>query len=66
MLILALSNGEVILLIVLATIPVAALMFALGSGRALKQIGKGQFSVEFEHDLPQRVTDSDADASAAV
>jgi hypothetical protein len=63
---LALSNGEAILVIVLATIPVAALMFALGSGQALKQIGKGQFSVEFEHDLPQRVTDSDADASAEV
>jgi hypothetical protein len=63
---LALSNGEVILVVVLATIPIAALTFALGSGKALEQIGKGQFSVEFEHDLPQKLTDSDADASAEV
>ena len=66
MLTLALSNGEAILIIVLATIPVAALTFALGSGRALRQVGKGQFSVQFEHDLPQRATDSGADASPEV
>jgi hypothetical protein len=61
----ALSNGEVILVIVLAAIPIGALSFAL-SGTAFKQIGRGRFSVEFEHDLPHKVTDSDADASAAV
>ena len=66
MLSLALSSGEAILVIVLAAIPVAALSFALGSGTAYRQIGKGQFSVEFEHDLPQKVKDSDADESDRV
>jgi hypothetical protein len=59
---LALSNGEAILLIVLAAIPIAALTFALGAGGAYRQIGKGRFAVEFEHDLPQR---PDADESAS-
>ena len=48
---LAISNGEVILIVVLVTIPIAAITFALGAGRALGQIGKGRFAVEFEHDL---------------
>jgi hypothetical protein len=48
---LALSNGEVILIVVLITIPIAAITFALGAGRALGEIGKGRFAVEFEHDL---------------
>ncbi len=65
MLVFAISNGEVILIIVLAAIPIAALSFAL-SGEAFKQIGKGSFSVQFEHDLPQGVRDSDAEASAEV
>jgi hypothetical protein len=47
----AISNGEVILIVVLVTIPIAAMTFALGAGRALGQIGKGRFAVEFEHDL---------------
>jgi hypothetical protein len=47
--------------IVLAAIPIGALTFALGAGGAFRQIGKGQFSVQFEHDLPQNVTDSDAE-----
>jgi hypothetical protein len=61
----ALSNGEVILLIALAAIPLGAISFAL-SGNAFRQIGKGQFSVQFEHDLPQGVRDSDAEASPEV
>ncbi len=48
---LAVSNGEVILIVVLVTIPIAAITFALGAGRALGQVGKGRFAVEFEHDL---------------
>jgi hypothetical protein len=48
---LAISNGEVILIVVLVTIPIAAITFALGAGRALGQIGKGRFAVEFERDL---------------
>jgi hypothetical protein len=62
----ALSNGEVILAIVLITIPIAAITFALGAGGAFRQIGKGQFSVQFEGDLPQELHDSSADRSAAV
>jgi hypothetical protein len=63
---LALSSGEAILVVVLATIPITALAFALGSGKAYREIGKGPFSVEFEHDLPQKVTDADADGSGQV
>ena len=62
----ALSNGEAILLIVLAAIPIGALTFALGAGGAYRQIGRGAFSVEFESDLPQKLTDSDEAASAEV
>jgi hypothetical protein len=62
----ALSNGEVILLIVLVTIPIGAITFALGAGGAFRQIGKGQFAVQFDDDLPQKLTDSDEAASAEV
>jgi hypothetical protein len=62
---LSLSTGEVILIIVFATIPVALLTFALGARNALDQVGKGQFAVEFESDLPSKVTDSDAEGGAA-
>jgi hypothetical protein len=48
---LALSNGEVILLIVLVAIPVAALSF-VGAGTAFRQIGKGPLAIEQE--LPQK------------
>ncbi len=61
---LAVSNGEVILIVVLATIPIAAIAFAVGSGNAFRQIGKGQFSVEFDDDLPQKVSDSDAEPTS--
>ena len=63
---LALSNGEAILVIVLVAIPVGAITFALGAGNALDQVGKGQFAVEFEHDLPQKLRDSVAEASPAM
>jgi hypothetical protein len=50
--VLAISNGDVILIIALAAIPVAAIVFVLGAGTALRQIGKGQFAIEQE--LPQK------------
>ena len=50
MLPLALSNGEVILLIVLVAIPIGAFSF-IGSGEAFRQIGKGPLSIE--QDFPQ-------------
>ena len=53
MLPLALSNGDVILLIVLVAIPIGALSF-IGSGEALRQIGRGPLSIE--QDFPQSST----------
>lgn len=47
---LAVSNGEVILIIVLVAIPIGAVSFAL-SGEAFRQIGKGPLSIE--QDFPQ-------------
>jgi hypothetical protein len=64
--VLALSSGEAILVIVLVAIPIGAITFALGAGNALDQVGKGQFAVEFERDLPQRLSDSGAEASPAM
>jgi len=63
---LSLSTGEVIMIVVFATIPIALLTFALGARNALNQVGKGQFAVEFESDLPQKITDSDAESSPAA
>jgi hypothetical protein len=62
----AISNGEVILLVVLLSIPVAAIAFAAGAGNAFRQIGKGPFSVDFEADAPRRLRDSDAESSPEV
>ena len=42
---LAITNGEVILLVFFAALPVAAFAFALGAGKALGEIGKGQFAI---------------------
>ena len=53
MLQLAISNGEVIIIIVLVAIPLGAISFAL-SGEAFKQIGRGPLSIE--QDFPQGPT----------
>lgn len=63
---LSLSTGDVILIIVFTTIPIALLTFVLGAKNALDQVGKGQFSVEYESDLPSTITDSDAEAGPAA
>ena len=47
MLPLAISNGEVILIVVFAVIPIAAIAFA-GSGAVYKEIGKGAFWMDHE------------------
>jgi hypothetical protein len=60
---LAITNGEVILIIVFAAIPIAAFAFIAGAGNALRQVGKGAFSVEFESDMPQKLRDTDAEAA---
>jgi hypothetical protein len=62
----SLSTGDVILIIVFVTIPIALVTFVFGAGNALKQIGKGPLSVEFESDLPQKITDDEASASPAA
>ncbi len=61
----AISDGEVILIVFFAALPIAALAFVFGAGNALGQVGKGQFSVQFEEDLPQKMRDSDAEADSA-
>ena len=53
MLPLALSNGDVILLVVLIAIPIGALSF-IGSGEAFRQIGRGPLSID--QDFPQSST----------
>lgn len=54
------------MIIVITTIPIALLTFVLGAKNALDQVGKGQFSVEFESDLPSNLTDSDAEGGPAA
>lgn len=62
----AISEGEVILIVFFAALPIAAFVFAFGAGNALGQVGKGQFSVEFDEDLPQKMRDSDAEGDSAM
>jgi hypothetical protein len=62
---LALTNGDVILIVVLLAIPVAAIVFIANAGNAFKQIGKGDFAVEFDSDAPQPLRDSGAEGEAA-
>src|SRR6266508_3251365 len=54
------------MIVVFTTIPIALLTFVLGAKNALDEVGKGQFAVEFESDLPSSITDSDADSSPAA
>jgi hypothetical protein len=63
---LALTTGDVILIVIIVVPPVALLTFILGAGNALNQIGKGQFAVQFEDDLPKRISDSDSEGSSEV
>ena len=61
---LALTTGNAILIIVFVTIPIAAVTFATGAGKALNQIGKGGFAVEFESDMPQKSLDDSGGVSS--
>jgi hypothetical protein len=45
---LAISNGEVILIVVIVAIPIALITFALGARRSLEGIGKGRFGIDRE------------------
>lgn len=57
----ALSEGDVILIVFFLAVPIALLAFAAGAGNAFRQIGRGQFSVEYERDVPGRLRDSGAE-----
>jgi hypothetical protein len=59
----SLSTGDVILIVVLAAAPVALLSFVLGAGNAFRQIGKGQFAVEFDSDLDRGIVSDSVSAS---
>ena len=63
---LAISNGDVILIVVLLAIPIAGISFAIGAGSRFDEIGKGGLSLEFESEAPKGITDSDASQSAEV
>jgi hypothetical protein len=59
----ALSNGDVILIVVFLAVPVAAIAFA-GAGTVYREIGKGPFAMD--HDLePARGRAPGEDASQA-
>ena len=68
----ALSNGDVIMLVVLLAIPVAAIAFAVGAGNRFDEIGKGGFGLELEQRRPaedarlRREAGSDAVSDAEV
>ncbi len=64
----AISNGEVILIIVFAVIPIAAIAFA-GSGAVYKEIGKGAFWMDHEEPAKGRApgdTASQAEQEAEI
>lgn len=42
------DSGMILIVVALVTIPFAAIAFATGAGKALKEIGKGQFAIEQE------------------
>ena len=63
---LAVSNGEVILIVVALAVPLAAIAFIANAGDAFRSIGKGGLSVEFESDADQGLTDSGAGESASI
>src|SRR3954447_13281702 len=56
-----LTNGDVIVIIVVAAIPIGILAFILGARKAYDEIGKGMFSMD--HEAP---TVSDSGGSAPV
>ena len=45
------STGTIFIIIVLAALPIGAIVFAMGAGNALNQIGKGDLAIEQE--MPQ-------------
>ena len=60
---LAVETGVVFILVVLAALPIGALVFALGAGNAFSRIGKGDFAMD--HEL-QRESSSGASAPVSA
>ncbi|MDP9189587.1 MAG: hypothetical protein M3O25_10090 [Actinomycetota bacterium] len=56
------DSGTVLIVIALVALPIAAIAFATGAGKALSQIGKGELSIEQQ--MPR--ADVSAGPSAAV
>jgi hypothetical protein len=50
---LALSNGDVILIVIFLAIPIGILAFVIGAGRAYREIGRGQFGLDMERPPPR-------------
>ena len=48
---LAVETGVIFIVVVIAALPIGAIVFAMGAGNALKEIGKGDFAMD--HDMPQ-------------
>ena len=50
---LALSNADVILLVIFIAIPLGIVAFVIGAGRAYREIGKGRFGLDMERPPPR-------------
>jgi len=61
----ALSNGDVIVIVVLVAIPVTAIAFAVGAKQRFDEIGKGGFGMELESDMPKEMRDSDLEVGTS-
>jgi hypothetical protein len=59
----AIDPGTILILVVIAALPIGAIVFATGAGNALSQIGKGDLAIEQE---PRSSGGSAAPVSAAV
>jgi hypothetical protein len=64
MLLASFQVGTILILVVLVALPVGAIVFAMGAGGALRQIGKGDFAMD--HDMPRSTGSSMAPVSPAV
>ena len=62
----ALSNQDLIILVLAIAIPIPVIAFIVGARNAYDQIGKGGLSMEMESDMPQGMRDSGAESGSAA
>ena len=62
----ALTNGEVILIVVLIAMPVGAFAFFAGAEDRFKEIGRGGFGLDMESDMPKELRDTGAGGGSAA